>query len=47
LDVVKEDPTILSKIKELDKDLYDEIIKKLGWDKIGKELLDQIISGLL
>ena len=46
-DVVKEDPTILSKIKELDKDLYDEIIKELGWDKIGKELLDQIISGLL
>lgn len=43
----KKNLTFLSLVNELDPDLYDRIIKKLGWDKIGKDLLKVISQGLI
>jgi hypothetical protein len=46
-DLVKEDPTVLSKLEELDKKLYDRILKNIGWDKMGPDLLRQLKMGLI
>jgi hypothetical protein len=43
--LVKNNPTILS-FMEYDKNLRDRVMKELGWDKMGPELLRNISSGI-
>jgi hypothetical protein len=47
VECIKKNPTFLSLVNDLDTDLYERIIKKLGWDKIGKDLLKLISQGLI
>ena len=44
---VSEDPTLLKTIEDFDKVLYNKVLKGLGWDKMGPDLLRQIKDGIL
>jgi hypothetical protein len=46
LKMVSEDPTLLETIEVADKSLYDKVIKGLGWDKMGPDLLRQLKYGI-
>lgn len=43
----KKNPILLGLVKDLDTKLYGDILKKLGWDKMGKDLIRVISQGLL
>ena len=47
IDAVSEDPTLLKTIENLDKVLYNKVLKGLGWDKMGPDLLRQLKDGIL
>jgi len=44
---VAKTPTLLVGIERLDKELYDRVLKTLGWDKMGPDLLRQLKDGIL
>ena len=44
---VSEDPTLLKQIEDFDKVLYNRVLKGLGWDKMGPDLLRQLKDGIL
>jgi hypothetical protein len=46
LKIVSEDPSLLGTIEEADKSLCDKVIKGLGWDKMGPDLLRQLKYGI-
>jgi hypothetical protein len=46
LKMVSEDPTLLETIEEADKSLYDKVLKGLGWDKMGPDMLRQLKDGI-
>ena len=41
------DPKILNFIEKLDPELYRKVLKDLGWDKMGPDLLRQLKDGIL
>jgi len=44
---VSESPTLLKTIEDFDKVLYNKVLKDLGWDKMGPDLLRQLKDGIL
>ena len=46
LKMVSEDPTLLETMEKADKNLCDKILKGLGWDKMGPDLLRQLKAGI-
>jgi hypothetical protein len=46
LKMVSEDPTLLETIEKADKSLYDKVLKGLGWDKMGPDILRQLKDGI-
>jgi hypothetical protein len=47
LKIVSEDPSLLGTIEGVDKSLYNKVLKGLGWDKMGPDLLRQLKDGIL
>ena len=47
LKIVSEYPTLLETIEKADKDLYNKVLKGLGWDKMGPDMLRHIKSELI
>ena len=47
LKVVHKNPQTLAKIEGSDKELYDKVLKELGWDKMGPDMLRHIKSELI
>lgn len=44
---VKETPSLLAVIEEATPELYDAILKRLGWDRMGPDLLRQLKMGII
>jgi hypothetical protein len=40
------DPSLLSVIEKFDSELHDKVLKGLGWDKMGSDLLRQLKDGI-
>ena len=47
IEEVSKDPKLLKSIEDFDKNLYARILKDLGWDKMGPDLLRQLKNGIL
>ena len=47
LDVISGSPTLLKAVEDFDKEMYNKILKDLGWDKMGPDLLRQLKNGML
>ena len=47
VDEVSKNPLLLNSIERFDKVLYEKILKILGWDKMGTDLLRQLKNGII
>ena len=44
--LIHKNPQILAKIEVSDKELYNRVLKELGWDKMGPDILRQLKDGI-
>ena len=47
LDAVPNKPTLLKAVEDFDKVMYNKLLKDLGWDKMGPDLLRQLKNGII